>query len=58
MDTGTGRMAQWLRALAVLPEVVSSIPSKHMVAHSHLKWDPMLSSGMQVHMQIKSPYIK
>jgi hypothetical protein len=27
-------MDQWLRALAVLPEVLSSIPSTHMVAHN------------------------
>jgi hypothetical protein len=25
-------MAQWLRALTALPEVLSSIPSNHMVA--------------------------
>ena len=31
-----GEMAQWLRALTALPEVVSSIPSNHIVAHSHL----------------------
>jgi hypothetical protein len=31
-----GEMAQWLRALTALPEVLSSIPSTHMVAHSHL----------------------
>ena len=29
-------MAQRLRALAALPEVLSSIPSNHMVAHNHL----------------------
>jgi hypothetical protein len=29
-------MAQWLRALTALPEVVSSIPSHHRVAHNHL----------------------
>jgi hypothetical protein len=29
-------MAQWLRALTALPEVLSSIPSNHMVAHKHL----------------------
>jgi hypothetical protein len=29
-------MAQWLKALTVLPEVLSSIPSNHMVAHNHL----------------------
>ena len=28
--------AQRLRALAVLQEVLSSIPNDHMVAHSHL----------------------
>jgi hypothetical protein len=29
-------MAQWLRALTVLPKVLSPIPSNHMVAHDHL----------------------
>ena len=29
-------MAQWLRALTALPKGLSSIPSNHMVAHSHL----------------------
>jgi hypothetical protein len=34
---GAGEMAQWLRALtAALPEVLSSIPSNHMVVHNHL----------------------
>jgi hypothetical protein len=31
-----GEMAQWLRVLTALPEVLSSIPSTHMVAHNHL----------------------
>jgi hypothetical protein len=31
-----GEMAQWLRALNALPEVLSSIPSNHMVAHNYL----------------------
>jgi hypothetical protein len=31
-----GEMAQWLRALTALPEVLSSVPSNHMVAHNHL----------------------
>jgi hypothetical protein len=31
-----GEMAQWLRALTILPEVLSSNPSNHMVAHNHL----------------------
>jgi hypothetical protein len=47
--TGAGEMAQWLRALPgggeisqqlrtliALPEVMSSIPSNHMVVHKHL----------------------
>ena len=37
-----GEMAQRLRALTALPEVLSSIPSNHMVAHNHL----MPSSGV------------
>jgi len=44
--SGAGEMAQRVRALTALPEVLSSNPSNHMVAHSHLKWDPMPSSGM------------
>ncbi|XP_038937965.1 voltage-dependent calcium channel gamma-7 subunit isoform X1 [Rattus norvegicus] len=31
-----GEMAQWLGALTALPEVLSSNPSNHMVAHNHL----------------------
>jgi len=31
-----GEVAQRLRALTALPEVMSSIPSNHMVAHNHL----------------------
>jgi hypothetical protein len=33
---GAGEMAQQLRALTVLPEVLSSIPRNHIVAHNHL----------------------
>jgi len=33
---GAGEMVQWLRAPAVLPKILSSIPSNHMVAHNHL----------------------
>jgi hypothetical protein len=33
---GAGEMAHWLRALTALPEVLSSIPSNHIVAHNHL----------------------
>jgi hypothetical protein len=36
LNSGTGQMAQWLRALTALPEVLSSIPSNHIVAHNHL----------------------
>lgn len=42
-----GEMAQRLRALTVLPEVLSSIPGSHMVAHNHLGWDLVPSAGMQ-----------
>ena len=44
-NLGAGEMAQWLRALTALPEVLSSIPSNCMVAHSHLQWGPMPPSG-------------
>jgi hypothetical protein len=37
-------MAQQLRTLAALPEVLSSIPSHDMVAHNHRSWDPKPSS--------------
>jgi hypothetical protein len=39
-------MAQWLRALTLLPKVLSSIPSNHMVAHNHLQCDLTPSSAM------------
>ena len=39
-------MAQRLRALIALPEVLSSIPSNHRVPPNHLQWDPMPSSGV------------
>jgi hypothetical protein len=39
-------MAQWVRALTVLPKVLSSIPSNDMVAHNHLQCDLMLSSSV------------
>jgi len=38
-----GEMGQWLRAL---PEVLISNPSNHTVAHSHLLWNLMPSSGV------------
>jgi hypothetical protein len=31
-----GEMAQQLRVLTALPEVLSSISSNHMMAHNHL----------------------
>jgi hypothetical protein len=48
-----GEMVQCLRALPALPEVLSSSLISHMVIHNHLYWDLMLSSGMQVYMQIE-----
>jgi hypothetical protein len=41
-----GEINQRLRALTALPEVLSSIPSNHMVAHNHLQQVPMPSSGV------------
>jgi hypothetical protein len=38
-------MAQWLRVLAILPEVLSSILRTQMV-QNHLQWDLMPSSGL------------
>jgi hypothetical protein len=35
-NSQAGEMAQWLGALTALPEVLSSIPSNHVVAHNHL----------------------
>ena len=35
-DGWTGVMAQWLKAPTALPEVLSSNPSNHMLAHNHL----------------------
>ena len=39
-------MAQRLRALTALPEVLSSNPSNHMVAHNHPQQDLTPSSGV------------
>ena len=50
-------MAQPLRELSAVPEVLSSISSNFMVAHNHLYWDPIPSSGMQMYMQIEHLYI-
>ena len=38
-------MAQNLRALTALLEVLSSIPHNQMVAHNHLSWDLVPSSS-------------
>jgi hypothetical protein len=52
-----GEMAQQLRAPTV-PEVLSSIPSNHMVAYSHLYWDLMPSSGVSEESNGVLTYIK
>jgi hypothetical protein len=43
-------MAQQLRTLSLLPEVlrlgIERIPRNHTVAHNHLLWDLMPSSGV------------
>jgi hypothetical protein len=46
-------MAQWLRTLTALLEVLSSNPSNHVVTHNHPEWDLMPSSGLQIYMQIE-----
>jgi hypothetical protein len=33
---GAGEMAQWLRALAALPEVPDSLTSIHVLSHNNL----------------------
>ena len=49
-------MAPQLRALVILPEVLSLIPSTHIVAHNHLQWDLMPFSPIQAYMQIEHSY--
>lgn len=34
-NLGTSEIAQWLRAVATLPDILSKIPSYYMVAHNH-----------------------
>ena len=46
MGSQAGEVAQWLRALTALPEVLSSNSSNHMVVHNHLKWDLMSFSDV------------
>jgi hypothetical protein len=36
VNLGAREMAQWLKALAALPEAPSSIPSTHMAVHNLL----------------------
>ena len=44
-NKGAGEMAQRLRAWTALPEVMSSIPSNHMMVHNHLQRDLIPSCG-------------
>ena len=53
-----GEMAQWLRALTAFPEVLRSIPSNHKVAHNHLDWDLMTSSGVSGDSDSVFTYVK
>jgi hypothetical protein len=53
-----GEMAQWLRALTAFPEVLSPIPSNHMVAHNHLQWDLISSFGVPEESDSVFIYIK
>jgi hypothetical protein len=56
VTTGTREMAQQLRALTALPEVLSSIPSNHMMAHNQN--NPMPSSGVSEENDSVLIYIK
>ena len=51
-------MAQRLRALSALPEVLSPIPSNRMVAHNRLYWDQVPSSGVSEESYSVLIYIK
>jgi hypothetical protein len=53
-----GEMAQQLRTPTALPEVLSSIPSSHMIAHNHLLWDLMPSSAVSEESNGVLTYIK
>jgi hypothetical protein len=53
---GAGEKAQWLGALTALPEVLTSIPSKHMASHNNIYWNLMASSGMRAYMPIEHSY--
>jgi hypothetical protein len=57
-ELGAGEMAQRLNAQTTLPEVLSSSPSNHMVAHNHLEWDLMPSSGVSEDRNSVLIYIK
>ena len=35
IESRAGELAQWVRAPAALPKVMSPNPSTHMVAHNH-----------------------
>jgi hypothetical protein len=57
-DHWAGEMAQWLRTLTALPEVLSSNPSNHVVAHNHLQYDMMSSSDVSEESSSVLTYIK
>jgi hypothetical protein len=51
-------MAQQLRTLIPLLEVLISVPKNHIVALNHLKWDPMSSSAVSEDSNSVLIYIK
>ena len=55
---GAGEMAQWLRALAALPEFRVQVPATTWWLTTICNGDLMPSSGMQVYMQTEHSYIK
>jgi hypothetical protein len=58
VERRAGEMAQRLGALTALPEVLSSIPSDHMVAHKHLQQGLMPSFGVPEESNGKLIYTK
>jgi hypothetical protein len=51
-------MAQWLKALTALPELLSSISSNLIMAHNPLSWDLMPFSGVSEKNHNVLTYIK
>jgi hypothetical protein len=51
---GAGEMAQWLKALASIPEYPGSIPSTHMEAHNCKSSSRRSNTLINTHTHIKA----